>query len=361
MPESDVWQVRLADTDHAGIVPEEAREGALEIVVQTTSLEFADPEDKAFDAKARVFLSTDETMSRTAGAVGVRVNRYQAGRYKFVIQGCTLTRSNVFTDTEARPFVIPFVMVINDGIRTRLTEGEGKETLPAAQCFHGANACVDLKFGLSAIQGKSIWGLDALCDWRDVSPLVHSASPLAIGSLLRQAKSGTRRDFNSTVLQSLSAAAGNWFTTGSGNMVTRVGNNQNCINPPSPVPAGEGCGETPSSCGVFNYGGGLDNCRNVSLVNYLSVGQLGVDRLRSSDHGTPANPFDDVPYRATGTDHYDVLRFNGNDFSKAATECGFYDYWSFERIYFDNTYHTPGSFRESGARDRHPRRDRCGQ
>ena len=67
MPESDVWQIRLADTDHAGIVPEEAREGALEIVVQTTSLEFADPEDKAFDAKARVFRSTDETMSRTVG------------------------------------------------------------------------------------------------------------------------------------------------------------------------------------------------------------------------------------------------------------------------------------------------------
>jgi hypothetical protein len=42
-----VWQVRLADPDHAGIVPEEAREGALEIVVQTTSLEFADPVDKA--------------------------------------------------------------------------------------------------------------------------------------------------------------------------------------------------------------------------------------------------------------------------------------------------------------------------
>ena len=102
MPESDVWQVRLADTDHAGIVPEEAREGALEIVAQTTSLEFADAEDKAFDAKARVFLSPDETMSRTAGAIGVRVNRYQAGRYKFVIQGCTRESGflGIGTDTD---------------------------------------------------------------------------------------------------------------------------------------------------------------------------------------------------------------------------------------------------------------------
>src|SRR5262249_2158918 len=142
------------------------------------------------------------------------------------ILGCTLTRPNIFTDTESRPFVIPFALVVNDGIRPLLHEGEGKTTIGAA-CPHGANNCVDLEFGLTDRQGKALWGADSLCDWRDVSPVVHSATPVAIGSLLRQAKSGTRRDVHAQILQNFAVAPGNWFTTGTGNMITRVNNNQN--------------------------------------------------------------------------------------------------------------------------------------
>ena len=269
-----------------------------------------------------------------------------------VIQGCTLTRPAIFTDTESRPFVSPFVAIVNNSIRNYLREGEGKETLSAAQCPYGANKCVDLKFGLSQFSGKSLWGNDTLCDWRDVSPMVHSATGVAIQSLMRNAKSGTRRNFNVTYLQNLNAAPGNWYTTGSGNMVTRIQNNQGCINPPSPVPSGEGCGETQTAtCGVFTYGAGIDNCRSVSLTNYASVGYIGVDRLTISDHGTPANPFDDVPIRNTDSANYDVLRFDGIDFNKANAECGFYEYWSVERLYYDNEYHAPGTFREKAIQE----------
>lgn len=89
MPESDVFLIRLADMDHADILPEEAREGSLEIEVKTSDISIGDKVDKGFDPNGRVFRSGAETLSRTSGAIGVRVNRLQAGRYKFVVKGCT--------------------------------------------------------------------------------------------------------------------------------------------------------------------------------------------------------------------------------------------------------------------------------
>jgi hypothetical protein len=103
LPESDVFIIRLADQEDAGIVPEERREGQIDVIVEDREIDPEDPEDKGFDPRKRVVtLIGDEPLTRTSGAIAVRVNRFQAGRYKFTIKGCSRGSGflGIGTDTE---------------------------------------------------------------------------------------------------------------------------------------------------------------------------------------------------------------------------------------------------------------------
>jgi hypothetical protein len=100
MPASDVFIVRLADQEHAGIVPEEAEMGQLDVLVDDKEIEYEEAEDNEFNVDGRVFLSRDETLSQTSGALHIRADRFRAGRYKFVIKGCTRDSSGIGTSTD---------------------------------------------------------------------------------------------------------------------------------------------------------------------------------------------------------------------------------------------------------------------
>lgn len=89
MPDSDVFVIRLADQEHAGLITEERNEGQLDLVVASSEVDIEDVNAPGFDPAGRVFRSGDETLGANSGAIGVKINRYQPGRYKFSVKACT--------------------------------------------------------------------------------------------------------------------------------------------------------------------------------------------------------------------------------------------------------------------------------
>jgi hypothetical protein len=100
MPKSDVFIVRLADQEHADAVPEEGEMGQLDVLVDEQVIEYEEPEDQEFQFGDRVFLSHDEVLDSTSGAMLIYADRFQAGRYKFTIKGCSRDSDILGTSTE---------------------------------------------------------------------------------------------------------------------------------------------------------------------------------------------------------------------------------------------------------------------
>ncbi len=252
-----------------------------------------------------------------------------------------LTREYTFQDTEDKAFVIPFTMIVNKALRNQLPAR--KVITPGVACPAGANGTpladcprVDLSMTKDQIQG--IYSNNNICDWRFISPNIATTNTNAIGAVSRVRVSGTRRNFNATMLGNLSMGQGVTFANGTGDVITYVNNNSWCGN------LGTRCGE--SAAGVI--GGQTSPCQS-AYSTAISVGMIGTDRCTIVDPGTPADPFDDYCARQNTGDSWDTLGFNGEFFNKAKVQCGNYTYWSFERLYYDEDYHAPGSTRETAV------------
>ncbi|HZE89391.1 MAG TPA: hypothetical protein VE404_07590 [Verrucomicrobiae bacterium] len=250
-----------------------------------------------------------------------------------------LTRSDVFTDTETRPFAIPFAFIANRNIESILPSRDKTPFAGGASCPAGYGGdCPRVEFGFTKDQLKGIFGNNNVCDWRSLSPEILPGSAHMIGGVMRQRLSGTRNLFNQEMLETLGAGQGSLFESGTGAVITAVNGNQAC----SPTFRSL-CGE--SAAGVV--GGQVSPCE--AVPSPISLGMVGTDQFVIIDNNTPADPFDDYAVRGKVADNYDVLEYQGQQYNKANLRCGHYEYWSFERIYFDENYMAPGSFREAAA------------
>ncbi len=252
--------------------------------------------------------------------------------------GGVVNRTAMFDSSENIPLVNPFVFIANRDIESKLPAGDKPSP---ANCPYGAGDCVNLQLGITKAQGKDIWGNNNLCDWRWLSPDITNTLPLTIGSVNRNRLSGTRRNFNVTILENLNPGLGTTYVAGSGDMVSSVNTNKWCGNDPSR------CGENQAT-GAVGIGAPSPSCNTSAQV--ISIGVLGADRLLASDNNTPADPFDDFAYRNNQADNYDVLKYDGQTFNKVNVRCGRYDDWTFERMYYDNDTNPPfGYFFPAGS------------
>jgi hypothetical protein len=235
------------------------------------------------------------------------------------------------SSTETRVFAIPFAFIVNKDFRTLLPAS--KVIDPGVACPGGLADCPRIDISLTKDKIKGIYGNNDECDWRYVNSAIGAGgfgTPI-IGAVMRNYLSGTRNNFNATMLQDIGAGQGDIFVAGTGDVITNVDGNH-------------WCGDTPALCGEIppNQGGGNSPCQAIPLPNHvISVGYVGTDRFQIVDPGTPANPFDDYPVRKAGENH-DTLNFNGQQFNKSSVQCGYYDYWSFERMYYNPTINAPG-------------------
>jgi hypothetical protein len=150
---------------------------------------------------------------------------------------------------------------------------------------------------------------------------------------MRNRLSGTRNSFNATLLQNLGAGQGDLFEAGTGDVINRVKANRWCGTDPAE------CGE--SGTGVI--GGQTSPCQAIPAPNNpVSLGYVGADQHFIVDPGTPLNPFDDYAVRKVDANNYDVLKYEGQQFNKAGVECGEYEWWSYERMYYDSAVFIPG-------------------
>lgn len=266
-----------------------------------------------------------------------------------VVTGAQIQRPTMFDDTEDQAFVTPFALIANRALENVLPSRA--KNVPAS-CPFGAGDCVQLDVSLTKDQLKDIFGFNNLCDWRFVSNDVDASVPRNIGTVMRNRQSGTRRNFNVTFLQGLAPGQGNDYIASTSNMITRVSNNQWCATNASE------CGENQST-GATGGGSVSAAC---SGQNNISLGYIGTDRLNIHDNGTPANPHDDFGYRLSAADSYTPLKYNGAAFNKANVQCGKYEYWSIERLYYDNDpnpainglpgyFFPPGSIREKAVQE----------
>lgn len=248
-----------------------------------------------------------------------------------------LTNPDIFDETENRAFVTPFSLISNRSIEAALPASK-KIPYSGANC-PGAYAgdCQKIDLSLTKDQIKGIFANNNICDWRTLDQNIDPNVARAVGAVMRNRLSGTRRNFNATMLENLGAGQGEIFVAGSGDVVNRVNNNQWCLTNPSE------CGE--SASGVI--GGRTSPCQ--SVPNNSSIGYIGTDRLRIIDPDSPANPFDDYGIRGNATDNYTPLGYQGEIFNKVKVRCGHYEYWSIERLYYNNLYAPLGSRREAAV------------
>ena len=262
-----------------------------------------------------------------------------------------LTRPNVFAATESVPFVIPFSLIANRALANLLPASRVTPHPNPASLDPNGDPAFDLydharvDFGLSRDQANGIFGLNSTCDWRQVDPGVdpNNSTTRAIGAVMRNYLSGTRNNFNATVLQFGPAGDGDIFVPGTGDVINRVNNNRWCGTNASE------CGEIPGA----GTGFGFPACNSVNppaLNNQaISVGYIGTDRGRVRDPLTPLDPFDDYLVDGSNTDLYFFMKYNGRQFNKASVQCGIYEYWSGERLYYDTANFPNGSVGQKAA------------
>ena len=236
------------------------------------------------------------------------------------------------TSTENRLFAIPFGFIVNKNIRQLLPAS--KVVNPPVACPAGPSDCPLVDLSLSKDKIKGIFGNNDECDWRYMDPSIGTAglgTPI-IGAVMRNRLSGTRNNFNVTMLETIGAGQGNLFEAGTGDVKNRV-------------KANRWCGTDPAECGESGpvIGGQTSPCQAIPAPNNpISIGYVGTDNFAIVDPGTPANPFDDYGVRKVDTDNYDVAKYQGRQFNKSSVQCGEYEYWSFERFYYDSAVFTPG-------------------
>jgi hypothetical protein len=268
-----------------------------------------------------------------------------------VVNGAVINRPNIFDDTEQNVFVNGFGWIVNRGIESVLNARA--KTVPAS-CTYGAGDCQRLDLDISAPKGKAIYGNNNLCDWRWISKDIDPTVPRNIGTNMRNRLSGTRRNFNVTVLQDQAPGQGNLYLSGSGAMVTSVNGNH-------------WCGDTAATCGENQatgaLGGGAVSAACIGTnANTIALGILGADRFTNQDPGTPADPHDDWAIRNNAADNYDPIKYEGFPFNKANVRCGRYQLWSIEKEYYDNDaniavngrtgyYFPAGSIREKAIQE----------
>jgi hypothetical protein len=247
------------------------------------------------------------------------------------------TRPTLFSgpsSTENRLFAIPFSFIVHKNLRALLPASK-VVTPPGAVCPAGVSDCPRVDVSISKDKIKGIFGNNDECDWRYIDSNISDGglgTPI-IGAVMRNRLSGTRNNFNATMLQNLGAGQGNIFEAGTGDVVNRVKANRWCGTDPTE------CGE--SGTGVI--GGQTSPCQGIPTPNNpISIGYVGTDQHLIVDPGTPANPFDDYAVRKVDANNYDVLEYEGHPFNKAGVECGEYEYWSFERMYYDSAVFIPG-------------------
>jgi len=240
-----------------------------------------------------------------------------------VVLNSVVLRPDVFDATEDQAFIIPFSFIANRGIEGVLN-ARAKTTPPT--CIYPGTDCLKLDVNITDTSGKAIFGNNNSCDWRFISKDVDGTVSRTIGTVMRQRLSGTRRNFNATILQNLAPGQGNIYVAGTGDMVTKVNVN-------------DWCGTQPTLCGenqaTGTTGGGAPSA-SCSGTNVISLGYIGTDRLIINDNGSPADPHDDFGIRLNQTDNYDPVKYNGTMFNKAAVRCGRYEYWNPEQLYYDN-------------------------
>jgi hypothetical protein len=250
------------------------------------------------------------------------------------------TRPSLFTgpsSTENRLFAIPFAFIVNKNIRQLLPAS--KVINPPVACPAGPSDCPLVDLTLSRDKIKGMYGNNDECDWRYLDPSIGTGglgTPI-IGTVMRNRLSGTRNNFNATMLQGLGAGQGNLFEAGTGDVINRV-------------KANRWCGTDAAECGESGpvIGGQTSPCQAIPAPNNpISVGYVGTDRFKIVDPGTPANPFDDYGVRTVDSDNYDVLKYEGRSFNKSSVQCGEYEYWSFERWYYDSAIFTVGQKRNT--------------
>jgi hypothetical protein len=228
-------------------------------------------------------------------------------------------------------------LIVNKNMRALLPAS--KVVNPSVACPAGPSDCPLVDLTLSKDKLKGIYGNNDECDWRYLDQSIGTAglgTPI-IGAVMRNRLSGTRMDFNATMLETLGMGQGAIFEAGTGDVINRVKANRWCGTDPAE------CGETG---GVI--GGQTSPCQAIPAPNNpISIGVVGSASFKIVDPGTPANPFDDYGVRSVDTDNYDVVKYQGRQFNKAGVECGEYEYWSFERFYYDSAIFTPGAKRNS--------------
>ncbi|HKB08165.1 MAG TPA: hypothetical protein VKF61_07810 [Candidatus Polarisedimenticolia bacterium] len=244
------------------------------------------------------------------------------------------TRPSIWSgpgSTETRAFVIPFAFIANKNLRNLLP---ASKVIPDPNpCPGGLADCPRVDFSISKDKAKGIYGNNDYCDWRYLDPAITDGglgTPI-LGAVMRNRLSGTRNNFNVTMLETLGAGPGSIFVAGTGDVIARVNSNA-------------WCGTNPTECGESGpvIGGQTSPCQAIPTPNNpVSIGYVGTDRFNIVDPNTPLNPFDDYGVRK-GTDNYDVLSYNGRQFNKSSVRCGEYEYWSYERMYFDPAVHTVG-------------------
>ena len=283
------------------------------------------------------------TTAVTASSLGLTVS-YAASDVSASLCGPLnggFVRPTIFSgpsSTDTRVFVIPFAMVVNKNIRNLLPAS--KVVNPLVACPAGVADCPFVNLNLTKDKLKGIYGNNDECDWRYIDPNISDAglgTPV-IGAVMRNRLSGTRNSFNTEMLETLGMGQGVLFESGTGNVITRVNNN-------------DWCGTVPTECGESGsvIGGQTSPCQAIPApTNVVDIGILGTDRFALVDgNNTPLNPFDDYPVRKTGTDNYDVAQFNGRTFNKASVQCGTYEWWNFEHTYFDPTVSPVGAKRNA--------------
>jgi hypothetical protein len=237
------------------------------------------------------------------------------------------------SSTGNRLFAIPFTLIAHKNLRALLPAS--KVVAPPVACPTGPSDCPKVDVSISKDKLKGMFGNNDECDWRYIDSNISDAglgTPI-IGTVMRNRLSGTRNSFNATILQNLGAGQGNVFEAGTGDVINRVKANRWCGTDPAE------CGE--SGTGVI--GGQTSPCQGIPTPNNpISLGYVGADQHLIVDPGTPANPFDDYAVRKVDANNYDVLEYEGHPFNKASVQCGEYEWWSYERMYYDSAIFVPG-------------------
>src|SRR5262249_6144915 len=131
------------------------------------------------------------------------------------------------SSTETRALVLPLALIANKNPRA---PAPTKGIDPPVAGPGGRADRPRLEHSISKGKAQGLYGNNDNCDWRYLDPAIKDAglgTPI-IGTVMRNRLSGTRNNFNVTMLETLGAGQGNIYVAGTGDVIARVNTNAWC-------------------------------------------------------------------------------------------------------------------------------------